>query len=48
MRFYESCPILKDGVSEAEKNSRLQLCDATAAILKMGLEILGIEVMERM
>jgi arginyl-tRNA synthetase len=48
MRFYESCPILKDGVSEAEKNSRLKLCDATAAILKMGLEILGIEVMERM
>lgn len=48
MRFYESCPILKDSVSEVEKNSRLQLCDATAGILKMGLDILGIEVMERM
>ncbi len=48
MRFYESCPILKEGVSEAEKNSRLQLCDATATLLKMGLEILGIDVMEKM
>jgi arginyl-tRNA synthetase len=48
MRFYESCPILKEGISEQEKNSRLQLCDATAATLKMGLEILGIEVMEKM
>jgi arginyl-tRNA synthetase len=48
MRFYESCPILKEGISEQEKNSRLQVCAATAATLKMGLEILGIEVMERM
>ncbi len=48
MRFYESCPILKECVSAADKNSRLQLCDATAATLKMGLDILGIEVMEKM
>ncbi len=48
MRFYESCPILKSNVSAIEKNSRLQLSDATATILKMGLELLGIEVMERM
>jgi arginyl-tRNA synthetase len=48
MRFYESCPILKECVSATDKNSRLQLCDATAATLKMGLDILGIEVMEKM
>lgn len=48
MRFYESCPILKSSVSAADKNSRLQLCDATAVTLKMGLDILGIEVMEKM
>jgi arginyl-tRNA synthetase len=48
MRFYESCPILKESVSAADKNSRLQLCDATAETLKMGLDILGIEVMEKM
>ena len=48
MRFYESCPILKESVSAAAKSSRLQLCDATAATLKIGLDILGIEVMEKM
>ena len=48
MRFYESCPILKEGVSEAEKLSRLQLCDTTASVLKTGLDLLGIAVMERM
>jgi arginyl-tRNA synthetase len=48
MRFYESCPILKAGVEESQKQSRLQLCDATAQSLKLGLELLGIDVMERM
>ncbi|MGH1484591.1 MAG: arginine--tRNA ligase [Cellvibrionaceae bacterium] len=48
MRFYESCPILKEGVSEAEKQSRLQLCDTTSKVLKTGLDLLGIDVMERM
>ncbi|MFT6388778.1 MAG: arginyl-tRNA synthetase [Cellvibrionaceae bacterium] len=48
MRFYESCPILKSGVSDADKQSRLQLSDVTAGVLKVGLDLLGIEVMEKM
>jgi len=48
MRFYESCPILKDGVSESARDSRLQLSDVTSEVLKTGLDLLGIEVMEKM
>ena len=48
MGFYEACPILKDGVDEDTKLSRLRLCNAVAATLQTGLNILGIEVMERM
>ena len=48
MTFYEACPILKDGVSEEEKNSRLLLCQHVAETIKSGLDLLGIEVMERM
>ncbi|GAA6150838.1 arginine--tRNA ligase [Pseudoteredinibacter isoporae] len=48
MKFYEACPILKDGVSEEDKMSRLQLCAATASILRTGLGLLGIETMEKM
>ena len=48
MRFFEFCPILKSDVSDSEKFSRLRLCHATATILKTGLELLGIEVMDRM
>ena len=48
MRFYEACPILKDGVDEATRNSRLRLCQSVARTLQTGLDLLGIEVMERM
>ena len=48
MRFYESCPVLKDAVAEEIKYSRLQLCHAVAKTLKTGLDLLGIETMERM
>ncbi len=48
MTFYEACPVLKDSVTEDIKNSRLQLTKATARSLKLGLGLLGIEVMERM
>ncbi len=48
MTFYEACPVLKDGVAENLKNSRLQLTKATARSLKLGLDLLGIDVMERM
>ncbi len=48
MSFYEACPILKEGISEDVKASRLALCQVIAHTLKQGLDILGIEVMERM
>ena len=48
MSFYEACPILKEGVEAEVRASRLQLAAFTAQTLKTGLELLGIEVMERM
>ncbi|WP_428820470.1 arginine--tRNA ligase [Microbulbifer sp. MCCC 1A16149] len=48
MGFYEACPVLKEGVSEEEKLSRLQLCDLVARTLATGLDLLGIEVLEQM
>ncbi|WML91751.1 arginine--tRNA ligase [Thiothrix lacustris] len=48
MSFYEACPILKDGVTEEVRNSRLQLANLTAQTLQTGLGLLGIGVMERM
>ena len=45
-RFYENCPVLKaEGV---ERATRLVLCDVTGRVLKQGLEVLGIEVLEQM
>ncbi len=48
MTFYEHCPILAPDVDTATRDSRLRLCDVTARTLAAGLELLGIEVMERM
>ena len=48
MSFYEACPILKEGISDEVKASRLALCKIVADTLKQGLDILGIEVMDRM
>jgi len=48
MSFYEACPILKEGISEEVKQSRLALCLNISNTIKQGLDILGIEVMERM
>ena len=48
MSFYEACPILKDGVAQDVRNSRLRLADLTAQTLQTGLSLLGIGVMERM
>jgi len=48
MSFYEACPILKEGISDEVKASRLALCQLISQTLKQGLDILGIEVMERM
>jgi len=44
--FYENCPVLK--AEEAVRASRLALCDLTARVLKQGLDVLGIEVVEQM
>ena len=44
MRFYESCPVLG---SDAEA-SRLLLCARTAQTLRSGLDLLGIETIDRM
>jgi arginyl-tRNA synthetase len=48
MSYYEHCPILKPEVPEPIKNSRLTLNAATARTLQLGLDLLGIEVMEQM
>ena len=48
MKFYESCPVNKEGVNADVRNSRLQLCALTARILKTGLGLLGINTVEQM
>ncbi|OIV45774.1 arginine--tRNA ligase [Sodalis sp. TME1] len=45
--FYEHCPILT-AENEALRQSRLQLALLTARTLKQGLDLLGIETVERM
>ena len=45
-QFFENCPVLKS--EEPVKTSRLALCNLTARTLKLGLNLLGIEVLERM
>ena len=48
MSFYEACPVLKSDVPEATRNSRLALSALVAKELKLGLELLGIETLEKM
>ncbi|SDZ74841.1 arginyl-tRNA synthetase [Thiothrix caldifontis] len=48
MSFYEACPILKEGVAEEVRASRLHLANLTAQTLQTGLGLLGIGVLERM
>ncbi|MEG4284985.1 arginine--tRNA ligase [Microcoleus sp. A006_D1] len=45
-QFFEQCPVLK--AEEPLRTSRLILCDLTARTLKLGLDLLGIQVLERM
>ena len=45
--FYEHCPILS-AENEAVRHSRLKLAQLTAKTLKLGLDTLGIETVERM
>lgn len=46
-RFYERCPVLS-AATPAEKGSRLKLARLTAATLKQGLGLLGIDTLERL
>jgi arginyl-tRNA synthetase len=45
--FFENCPVLKAETDEL-RASRLALCDLTARTIERGLNLLGIEVVERM
>ena len=45
--FYENCGILKEDI-EAVSQRRLALCEVTSRELKLGLEMMGINVPERM
>ncbi len=45
--FYQNVPVLK-AEREELRHSRLKLVESTSIIIKTGLELLGIEVMERM
>ena len=45
--FYNDCPVLT-AEPVALRNSRLLLCDATARVLKQGLDLLGIGVADQM
>lgn len=45
-QFYDRCPILK--AEDPQRTSRLVLADLTARTLKLGLSLLGIQVLERM
>jgi arginyl-tRNA synthetase len=47
MSFYDKCPVIKAN-SDAERRSRLGLCDLTARVLGRGLGLLGIEAPPRM
>ncbi|MBA4017150.1 MAG: arginine--tRNA ligase [Pirellula sp.] len=45
--FFDQCPVLKAPTPEL-RDSRLMLCDLTARTIKLGLSLLGIDVVEQM
>ncbi|HZZ81873.1 MAG TPA: arginine--tRNA ligase [Gemmataceae bacterium] len=45
--FFQNCPVLR-AETDAIKQSRLLLCDLTARVLQLCLELLGIKTVERM
>jgi arginyl-tRNA synthetase len=45
--FFENCPVLRAETDDLRK-SRLLLCDLTARTIERGLNLLGIQVVERM
>ncbi|WP_141578489.1 arginine--tRNA ligase [Actinomadura sp. WMMA1423] len=46
--FYEACPVLKAGVDEETRESRLALCALAWRTLATGLDLLGIPAPDRM
>jgi arginyl-tRNA synthetase len=44
--FYDSCPVIQS--AEPTRTSRLLLCRLTADVIRRGLDLLGIEVIEQM
>jgi len=44
--FYEACPVLK--ADQPARATRLALCELTARVLQCGLDLLGIQVPEKM
>ena len=44
--FYDNCPVLQS--TEPLRSSRLSLCRLTADVMKRGLNLLGISVIEQM
>lgn len=47
MQFYEACPIIK-AEDTKQVSSRLSIANLTAEILKTGLNVLGIKIVDRM
>jgi arginyl-tRNA synthetase len=45
--FYQKCPVLKAETPQL-RQSRLLLCDLTARLIQKGLDLLGIQTVERM
>jgi len=44
--FYESCPVLS--AEPVKRETRLLLCDVFARLLQTGLDLLGIQVPDKM
>ena len=45
--FFQNCPVLK-AETPSLRQSRLLLCDLTARVIAQGLDLLGIQTVERM
>jgi arginyl-tRNA synthetase len=45
--FFQNCPVLKAETAEL-RDSRLLLCDLTARVIRLALDLLGIRTVERM
>jgi arginyl-tRNA synthetase len=46
-RFYQQCSVL-DAESDSARHTRLILCDLASRTIRVGLSLLGIDVVDRM